>query len=192
MCDPFFIFLGSDTTSSFYGKGKVKAWRTLCENPQFANTFSMLGNSFPPSQILVNQLNKFVCLLYGDKKSATSNECRYALFKAGKYSDDVLPPNCDCLYKHIERVNYQTAVWNGSLSAQMNLPTPAGNGWVLSNDDLEIEWMTRPPAADSLLACVNCSCKTGCQTMRCSCMKATLRCSDFCSCSDNCVNSDTR
>jgi hypothetical protein len=24
----------------------------------------------------------------------------------------VLPPNSDCLLKHIERANYQTAVWN--------------------------------------------------------------------------------
>lgn len=149
----------------------------------------MLGSTFPPSDRLVSQLNQFVCLLYGDKTSANVNECRYSLFRKGKYSDDVLPPNYDCLVRHIERANYQTAVWTQCQSAQVDLPSPTGNGWLLVNDNLQIVWMTRPPAPDSLLACVNCKCKTGCKTQRCSCVNAKLRCSDFCSCKD-CINSD--
>ncbi len=86
-------------------------------------TFSMLGKVFPPSDLLVSQLHRFVCLMYGDKIAVNTAERRYNLFKSGKYSDDVLPPNSDCLLKHIERANYQTAVWNQSLLSQMNVPT---------------------------------------------------------------------
>ena len=73
----------------------------------------MLGNMFPPSDLLVSQHHRFVCLMYGDKTAININECRYNLVKSGKYSNyDVLPPNSDCLLKHIEKVNYQTAVWH--------------------------------------------------------------------------------
>ena len=146
----------------------------------------MLENMFPPSDLLVSQLERFVCLMYGDVIAAHTDECRYNLFKSGKFSDDVLPPNSDCLLKHIERANYQTAVWNQSLSPQMNIPSPEGNGWILDGE-YKIPWMTLPAAPDSLLEIVKCSCKTGCKTQRCSCLKAQLKCSDLCSC-ESCTN----
>lgn len=181
--------LGSDCTSSFYGKGKATAWKTLISNPQFIENFSVLGSSFPPSDDLVSALNKFTCLLYGDSRSTNVDECRYALFKAGKCSDEVLPPTRDSLLKHVERANYQTGVWSRCLTAQMVIPSPIGNGWQLSDGEIEIQWMTRPPAPDSLLECTTCKCKTGCQTKRCSCQKPGLKCTDLCSCVD-CHNSD--
>jgi hypothetical protein len=155
--------LGSDCTSSLYGKGKTTAWKTLISHPQFIETFSLLGSSFPPSDELVSALNTFTCLLYGDSSSTNVDECRYALFKAGKCSDEVLPPTRDSLLKHVERANYQSGVWYRCLTAQMVIPSPIGNGWMLSHEGIEIQWMTRPPAPDSLLECTTCKCKTGCQ-----------------------------
>ena len=76
---------------------------------------------------------------------------------------DVLPPNSDCLLKHIERANYQTAVWYQPLSPQMNIPSPVGNGWILDGE-YKILWMTLPAAPDSLLEIVKCTCKSGCKT----------------------------
>ena len=49
-------------------------------------------------------------------------------------------------------------------------------------------WMTCPPAPDALFDSINCKCKTGCRTFRCSCKKANLACTDLCSCCD-CQNS---
>ncbi len=125
----------------------------------------MLGKVFPPSDLLVSQPHRFVCLMYGDKIAVNTDECRYNLFKSRKYSDDVLPPNSDCLLKHIERANYQTAVWNQSLLPQMNVPSPAGNGCILDGE-YKILWMTLPPAPDSLLEIVKCTCKARCKTQR--------------------------
>ena len=116
------LLLGNDCTSSFYGKGKAKAWKTLKSHSKFAETFSSLGANFPPCDKLVIALNEFACLLYGDTKSKNADECRYTLFKGGKCSDDVLPPTCDGLLKHIVRANYQTAVWSRCLTAHMNVP----------------------------------------------------------------------
>ena len=92
----FNIFpIGCDSTSSFYGKGKKTAWDTLLCNREYFNSFRSLENAFPPSEELVLQLNRFVCLLYGDKNSKNVNKCRFSLFKSGKCSDDQLPPTCD-------------------------------------------------------------------------------------------------
>ena len=57
----------------------------------------------------------------------------------------------------------QTAVWNQSLSPQMNIPSPVGNGWILEGK-YKILWMTLPATPDSLLEIVNCTCKSGCKT----------------------------
>ena len=128
-------------------------------------------------------------VLYGDKRSSSVNECRYALFKAGKCSDEVLPPTGDSLLKHVERANYQAGTWSRCLTAKMTIPSPIGNGWQLSNEGIEIHWMTHHPAPDSLLKCANCKCKTGCQTKRCSCQKSGLKCTELCSCVA-CQNTD--
>ena len=72
----FNIFpIGCDSTSSFYGKGKKTAWDTLLRNREYFNSFRSLGNAFPPSEELVLQLNRFVCLLYADKNSENVNKC---------------------------------------------------------------------------------------------------------------------
>lgn len=156
-------------------------------HPKFRQTFSLLGNLEKVSQDLINSLNKFVCLLYNDEVSTHIDECRYSLFKSGKCSDETLPPNFDSLLKHIERANFQANIWNRCLSPNLNLPPPENNGWLISNGQLEIAWMTKPAAPDSLLEFVQCKCRTGCKTMRCSCLKSSLKCTDFCQC-DNCQN----
>ena len=84
-----------------------------------------------------------------------------------------------------EQTFKQPPSWCECLSAEVNLPSPVGNGWMLKNDDeLEITWMARPRAPQSLIECVECKCKSGCLTMRCSCRKAELKCTDLCSCCD--------
>ena len=168
--------LGCDSTSAFRGKGKAKPWKIFQENPNYAKSFCDLEKSSTLSEDLVVSLNVFVCSLYGDTSSRTVNECRYVLFKARKCSDSLL--------KHIERANLQAATWKRCLSPQLQLFPPVGNGWKLSDGQLEVLWMTRPSAPDSLHEYVDCKCKTGCGTQRCSCLKAGLPCTDCCGCAN--------
>ena len=44
-------------------------------------------------------------------------------------------------------------------------------------------------ARDSIHSLVNCKCKKGCETNRCSCRKSGLKCTDVCKCCD-CKNGD--
>lgn len=181
-------FLGCDSTSAFLGKGKAKPWKILNDYPEFKESFCKLGQSFPVSQDLVTASNRCVCLLYGNTISTDLDDCRYRLFISGKYGSDALPPNSDCLLKHIERANLQAACWSQSLTRQQNLPSAVDNGWKLINGQLEIDWMSRAVAPDMFLNCIHCKCKTGCKTMRCSCVKSGLKCNELCDCV-NCQNS---
>ena len=90
--------------------------------------FSGLGN-LPIPDDLIDHLNEFICLLYGDNCSQIVDECRYNLFKAGKCSDDALPPNCDCLMHHIARSNFQAASWNRCLSPMLQLPSAVATSY---------------------------------------------------------------
>ena len=182
------FFIGCDSTSAFQGKGKVKPWKVLQMYPKFVESFYQLGRSAEVSEELLMSSGRFVCLLYGDQTSTSVNNCRYQLFKSGKYSDDALPPNGDSLQQHIKRANLQALAWNRCLSAQLQLPPAAGNGWKLTDGQLEIVWMTRPPAPESLLEYVSCKCQSGCKTKRCTCLKSGLQCTDLCGCKD-CQNS---
>ena len=49
---------------------------------------------------------------------------------------------------------------------------------------LELVWMTRPSAPESILEYVSCKCQTGCKTKRCSCLKSDLRYTDLCGCKE--------
>ena len=105
------------------------------------------------------------------------------LFKTGKCADEVLPPNGDCLNQHIKRASFQAAAWDRCLSPQLQLPPAVGSGWQLKSDgQLEIVWMTHPPA---LIELVHCKCRlSGCLTQRCSCLKSGLKCTNICCCID--------
>ena len=71
----------------------------------------------------------------------------------------------------------------------MDIPPPGCHGWRIVDGELKIVWMTSPPAPDSILEFIHCGCKTGCETQRCSCKKAMMRCTDICTCA-GCMNAE--
>ncbi len=96
----FHVFTGCDSVSSFYGKGKRKAWKVLSDNPKDA--FRILGNEVDPTEELYEMMTKYVCALYGHKDMMCVNEVRYSMFHLGSFSDECLPPTEDCPKKHVQ------------------------------------------------------------------------------------------
>ena len=66
-------FIGSDTTSAFYGKGKVTALKIAKEKEQYANLFGNVGKQITPSDELKSGLYEFVCHLYGFEECSDVN-----------------------------------------------------------------------------------------------------------------------
>jgi 5'-3' exonuclease len=152
---------GCDSVSGFYGKGKVKGAKLLFTEKTYQETLGELGMQHDLSENLFNEVQKYVCHLYGQADCIDVNTARYNLFRLGKHSDELLPPTKDSLKKHVMRANYQAAVWRRSLEQLQDLPTPVGKGWKLSEDGtLTIDWCDLPPAPDTILKTVQCSCKT--------------------------------
>ena len=153
---------GCDSVSGFYGK--VKGAKLLFTEKTYQETFGELGMQHDLSENLFNEVQKYVCHLYGQADCIDVNTARYNLFRLGKHSDELLPPTKDSLKKQVMRANYQAAVWRRSLEQLQDLPTPVGKGWKLTEDGtLAIDLCDLPPAPDTILKTVQCSCKTrGC------------------------------
>ena len=98
-----------------------------------------------------------------------------------------LPPTKDALRKHIDRSNYQAALWKYALTPEVQIPSPDGHGWVISDHSLIIVWKEQDATPKALVEYTRCSCKTSCHTRRCSCRAAGLVCTNVCHCI-NCEN----
>ena len=184
---------GCDSTSAFKRRGKKSALDLLKSRhgQDFCIGLADLGKHFSVSETLHKLCEKFVCLLY---RSGTLieevNKLRHQLFVTRATQSDQMPPTQDALRQHVLRANYQAGVWQRALEREPAIPGPAGHGWSLTSDqELSIAWMTKAPAPDNLLLLISCQCQTGCDSGRCSCVHAGLRCTDACRC-DNCTCSN--
>ena len=124
-----------------------------------------------------------MCALYGHS-TCNGNELRYVQFCSQKSSASHLPPTKNSLCKHVLRSNHQAAIWRRALEGLPTVPSPHQQGWLITDGGITIDWTDQRPAPDELLELTHCGCKTGCGTMRCSCKKALMKCTDACSCKD--------
>ncbi|XP_030848031.1 uncharacterized protein LOC115918836 [Strongylocentrotus purpuratus] len=183
-------FTGCDSVSALYGRGKTKPFTLMSQTTKFIKAFQELGKAFTLTDDLVSTLEEFVCKLYGMKEISKVNEARYAFFSMATRQED-MPPNKDALMKHIQRANYQTAIWRRCLESQPDVPSPVGRGWQSVDGGLRIDWMDMQPAQQSILELTSCKCKkskckvTGVDAQCCA--PLGLPCTELCECK-NCDN----
>ena len=106
--------------------------------------------------------------------------------------EDELPPSVEALWRHWLRTCWVSHYWGQATQNCYTFLDVAKNGWNL-NADGEIEVDCDAPeniakVRDRVqLLLRGCSCKKGCTTKRCSCLKAGKHCGPGCSCC-NCEN----
>ena len=125
-------FTDCDSVSAFAVRGKLSALRLVKGNKTFQESFKSLGTSSDESEELYRNMESFVCRLYAPSSSVCDiNNLRYLLFctKRGEVESSLLPPCKDCLQLHIQRTNYQAAVWRHCLERQLDIQEPNGHGW---------------------------------------------------------------
>lgn len=182
-CTPFH---DCDSVSSFYGKGKVKAWKLMDESNSY-DPFISLGKDLEPATELLSKLESFTCALYSHKECSSVNDARFKHFKLQtKALESAMPPNQDSLHKHIHRANYQAAIWRrSSLTGHITMPPPVNHGWKLEEGTLAIDWMDMAPAPKEILELTHCRCrKSKCGNKQCSCIAHSLLCTELCDCMD--------
>lgn len=174
-------FTGCDSISSFAGKGKVKAINIFMKYPEFIPFFSELDKNWVATEELIDNLEEFVCVLYG-KKMSSIDTLRHQLFcaKGGKVDPEQLPPCKSSLALHIRRANYQACVWRRALNANPRIPSPNGHGWDADDTNISIKWLDASPAPEEILELLNCLCKRSCKRETCCCIQAGLLCTEIC------------
>ena len=155
----YHAFTGCDSTSAFLQKGKVRPLKHLSKNPDFVVAFKELGKHELVPDNVFNQIEKFVCQMYGGKPHEKSvDKMRYDRVRQ-KYRPkgtsplsclegldvSLLPPCQQALRKHTLRANYQTMIWRHAHISHPDIPHPSGHGWTMNSDDiLFIDWCTDP------------------------------------------------
>ena len=154
----FHAFTGYDTTSAFYGKGKVRPFEIMQKSARTRRAISQLGEEWDvPDQVTVD-LEEFVCQIYGTHETS-ANLARYKLFCAKSFGERKLPPTSDCLKLHIDRANYQARVHKLAVVPDASLPSPNEHGWIQDEFGIRVKWMTLDPAPSELTKSAKCGCK---------------------------------
>ena len=106
--------------------------------------------------------------------------------------ENQLPPSNDALGLHWQRCCWVIDYWSqASMSYIIPLPITL-YGWAIDNNTISVIWDS-PENLQSIRNHVaflthGCSCQTGCQTLRCRCVKSSHPCGPGCSCGENCTN----
>lgn len=114
----------------------------MIKDSKFVEMFSILGSEWDLAPSLKFDLERYVCRLYGFKRTNV-NDTRFDLFeqkqKKGVIVDlSNIPPCQSTLHLHMERTNYVARLWKTANSSIQNAPSPAGYGW---NQDGDIQWV---------------------------------------------------
>ena len=181
----FHALTGCDSNGSFAGIGKKKSFTTLKKHINDLIALNKFGDSadLDPDSDVIKDVVKFVCWLYDPTERLFDvDNLRYKLFCQKNVHSEKLPPTYDSLLQHARRANYQTHIWINATNAILNLPTPAGNGWSITENVIVPCFMTKESVPKSVLELVACKCRSGCANNRCSCHKNGMECTDACTC----------
>ena len=141
-------FTGCDTVSSFAGKGKTKPLKIKKSQRKYVSTFKELGESWNLEKGLLQNIEEFVCAMYGDHLKNV-NDLRYKIYcsELGKISCEDLPPCKLALIEHYKRVNCQSKILRLALEQVPEVSSLIGCGWEMlpdepNSDSLDIKWMS--------------------------------------------------
>ncbi len=144
-------FTGCDTTSAFKGRAKLRPLKTMKNEVKYQEALSGLGDHWSVADDQLSSLETFTCAIYGHPHGTDVDALRFMKINdicGNKRSDSLLrnfdmaslPPCKKSLHCHIDRVNYQVAIWKRSHVATPDIPGPERHGWICRNGLLVPHW----------------------------------------------------
>lgn len=170
--------LGCDTTSRLFGLGKGLAVKKVKTDAMFYKQAQVFNQGQVASKDTIVAGEKALVSLYCGAKEEGLDSLRHRRFcdKISKSTSPVepqtLPPTSAAAKYHSLRVYYQVMEWEGA-SRNMN---PTDWGWRIVEGRCMPKQTDQPAAPSEVLDVICCSCKTDCNTKRCSCRKYGLPC----------------
>ena len=144
---------GSDTTSAFVRKGKIKPMQLMMKDAEVMAAYAEMGewDDLPPN--IASIIEGHICKLYGAKDDTTDiNGVRYkkfiesyspknALIDCNTGKDvSLLPPCHSELMQHFKRANYQCRIWRQANKQYPSLQNPIFHGFRKDNEILVPHW----------------------------------------------------
>jgi len=127
-------------------------------NPQFVRVFAEFGQVLTDlHESPLRSLENYVCAIYGLPNVSNVNRLRSLIFQsrfgarlprimstesATGIDLSRLPPCRASLLKHCVRSSYQAFIWKHALVAFCPVPSPDGCGWTVSDNDIQVDWIS--------------------------------------------------
>lgn len=192
-CLPFLHAMsGCDTTSSFFGFGKLKALKLLQKSKYLLQTVNIFGNLNAQQETIGKAGEEFIAAMYSSTYSGVSklkklDELRFLNMMSTKYDPlQRLPPTSRAAYYHSLRVHHQTSTWK---ELQTRLKKEDYGFHIDKYGDIKPIITDKQSAFSELLKDIRCSCtKSEPLCTSCSCCKTWLSCSMHCKCGGQCAN----
>lgn len=170
-------FSGCDSTSSFFGQGKLKLLKALEENKNLQD----LAQIFKKPDATADEIDvagqKCIAAIYSKNEAIPLSVLRYEMFanSLSKKSFNLasLPPTEAAARQHSFRTYLQVQAWlNNHLD-------PLKWGWKNAKYGLMPVRTTMEAAPEELLKTICCTCSKGCLGS-CSCRKNGMKCTNIC------------
>ncbi len=148
----------------------------------------MFCNGLATKEEIVNAGEQAMVALFKGEIGQKLNALRYQKYKEKIVTETSnvlakrLPPTESSTSYHSLRTFYQIQTWMDQ-NKKLN---PLIYGWQETNNRFTAIMTNLPPAPSQLLSAIRCGCKGVCDTRRCNCKLAGLRCTTACK---NCDNS---
>lgn len=178
------LSINKDTAVQLHGVLELEAasMKELRNNLQLQTLAEVFLQDNATLEDILSAGEKALVLLYNGSSREGLDELRYRLFcsKVAVGTTFVqihtLPPTSAAARFHSMRVYLQVQEWMG-LKVAMD---PTDYGWKLEHGILVPVTTDLPAAPADVLKVIRCTCKSGCDTKRCSCRKHGLECTSGC------------
>ena len=149
---------GCDYVSSFSRKGKPTCWKKRIKKHHLQGNDAVGDRSVDINEEIYNDLEAYLCVLYGSEEVTNINQLRYSKFKEKndqekKYIDlTTVPPWRSSLYLHSKRANRAAYIIKRATLSSASKPLLEDCGW---NNDGSINWVADPFLENILELIVN-------------------------------------
>ena len=173
-------FTGCDTTSAIHNFGKTAIFNKVKDSTTLKSIIHKFYEENFPEEI-GNATIRFFELLHSSSDSLSAiRKTKYeqiVLSNRANIDPSMLPPSPRAAYFHGLRVYHQVKVWRELRDTD---DMPLNWGWQLVGESMTPIMTDEEAGPPDLLKVIRCGCKGRCETNRCTCCKAGLKCTSFC------------
>ena len=173
-------FTGCDTTSAIHHFGKTAIFDKVNNSDSLKSIIRKFYQESSPEEI-GNATIRFFELLHSPSDSLSTirkkkNE-QIVLSNRANIDPSSLPPSPRAAYYHGLRVYHQLKVWRELRNSD---DMPLNWGWQIVGESFSPIMTDEEAGPPDLLKVIRCGCKSRCETNRCTCRKAGLKCTYLC------------